>query len=164
MAEDNVVVAFQPLAKAIDDLIAEYGADRPDHQYQPLMLPMIDVKRIRAAIATQAHEPSADVVERSVSEEWCAYMDQAVSKAPEPLRQLGEYLAGLLDEDKWATAERYLNAAAIAAMRPESGEPTPAMVNRGVEFAIRAKLSGEYTWPDYIADLYRTMRKEPSHD
>ena len=38
-------------------------------------------------------------------------------------------------------------------------EPTPAMINRGVDFAINAKLSGEYTWPDYIADLYREMNK-----
>jgi len=50
----------------------------------------------------------------SVAEEWSAYMDEAVSKAPEPLKQLGEYLAGLLDEDQWKTAERYLNAAAIS--------------------------------------------------
>lgn len=162
MAEDNVV-AFQPLAKAIDDLIAEYGADRPDHQYQPLMLPMIDVKRIRAAIAAQAHEPSADAVERSVSEEWCAYMDQAVSKAPEPLRQLGEYLAGLLDEDKWATAERYLNAAAIAAMRPESERARIvdwlrdwATYIAGVTVQDAEKVADAIERGDHI--------KEPSHD
>ena len=50
---------------------------------------------------------------KSVAEEWSTYMNEAVSKAPEPIRQLGEYLAGLLDEDHWKTAERYLNAAAL---------------------------------------------------
>lgn len=158
MAEDNVVVAFQPLAKAIDDLIAEYGADRPDHQYQPLMLPMIDVKRIRAAIAAQAHEPSADVVEvRKVETVTGDFMQD--EGEPFWRIEIGGYCA---DFDHEQAARNF--AAAIAAMRPESGEPTPAMVNRGVEFAIRAKLSGEYTWPDYIADLHRTMRKVPSHD
>lgn len=47
------------------------------------------------------------------AEEWSAYMDEAVSKAPEPLRALGEYLTSLLDENEWKSAERYLNAAAL---------------------------------------------------
>lgn len=48
------------------------------------------------------------------AEEWSAYMDEAVSKAPEPLRALGEYLTSLLDDDQWKSAERYLNAAVLA--------------------------------------------------
>lgn len=100
-AEDNVAVAFQPLAKAIDDLIAEYGADRPDHQYQPLMLPMIDVKRIRAAIATQAHEPSADEVERAIL-------------AAIPAVHI------LISDGRYQLAAERLATAAIAAMRPAS--------------------------------------------
>lgn len=66
--------------------------------------------------AFAAHRLRAIASERAavrVCDEWIAYMDEAVSKAPEPLRQLGEYLAGLLDEDQWKTAERYLNAAVL---------------------------------------------------
>jgi len=40
------------------------------------------------------------------------FLDNAVSKAPEPLRELGGWLANKLDEDEWPTAERFLNAAA----------------------------------------------------
>lgn len=56
----------------------------------------------------------------SVAEEWDAYMQAAVSSAPEPLRQLGEYLAGVLDEDQWRAADRYLNAAALNARAPHA--------------------------------------------
>jgi len=41
------------------------------------------------------------------------FLDVAVSKCPEPLKVLGAWLANNLDEDKWPTAERCLNAAAI---------------------------------------------------
>jgi len=61
------------------------------------------------------HSLPAPDTATSVAEEWCAYMDEAVSKAPEPLRKLGEYLSGLLDEDQWKTSERLLNAAVITA-------------------------------------------------
>jgi len=54
--------------------------------------------------------------------EWMAHMNAVVSKAPEPLRELGEYLARVLDEDQWPTAERYLNAAALSAMPAATGE------------------------------------------
>lgn len=47
-------------------------------------------------------------------EESESMLNNSISKAPRPLLQLGEYLAGLLDEDQWPVAERYLNAAAIA--------------------------------------------------
>ncbi|MGE4322437.1 MAG: hypothetical protein AB7E60_05350 [Sphingobium sp.] len=70
-----------------------------------------------------ASSPAADPVAGiSVADEWSAYMDEAVSKAPKPLRQLGEYLAGLLDEDRWKTAERYLNAAALAQLEASNGK------------------------------------------
>lgn len=70
--------------------------------------------------------PADDVVKSiSVAEEWVAYMDEAVSNAPEPLRQLGEYLAGVLDEDQWKTAERFLNAAAIRPAPPEALAAAP---------------------------------------
>lgn len=40
-----------------------------------------------------------------------AFLDNAISDAPEPLKTLGAWLANLLDEDLWPTAERHLNAA-----------------------------------------------------
>lgn len=107
------------------------------------------VRVARHRLAAQAHEPSAAVVERIRS--ILASQLRGGMAEIEP-----DTFVGNISDDQLTRV--------AAAMRPESGEPTPAMVNRGVEFAIRAKLSGEYTWPDYIADLYRTMRKEPSHD
>lgn len=35
-------------------------------------------------------------------------------------------------------------------------EPTDAMINAGIEFAMHVKL---YTWPDYIRDMYKAMLK-----
>ena len=137
MAEDNVV-AFQPLAKAIDDLIAEYGADRPDHQYQPLMLPMIDVKRIRAAIAAQAHEPSADVVEvRKVETVTGDFMQD--EGEPFWRIEIGGYCA---DFDHEQAARNF--AAAIAAMRPESERA-------GIVAWLRSLPNDEW-YPDHVAD------------
>lgn len=40
------------------------------------------------------------------------FIQAAVDSAPEPLRRLGEYLATLLEEDKWATVEPMLLGAA----------------------------------------------------
>lgn len=48
------------------------------------------------------------------------FLDNAVSKAPEPLRALGEYLGRLLDEDRWPEAERYLNAAVVATLAAQA--------------------------------------------
>lgn len=44
-----------------------------------------------------------------------AFIQAAVDRAPEPLRRLGEWLAGVLDEDDWETAERMLLGAAVGA-------------------------------------------------
>lgn len=38
-------------------------------------------------------------------------------------------------------------------------EPTPEMIRKGVDLAMRVAITGEYRWVDYIADLYRTMIK-----
>jgi hypothetical protein len=45
-------------------------------------------------------------------------------------------------------------------------EPTPEILDRGVAFALNVTLSGDYTWSDYIADMYRHMlaAKENNHD
>jgi hypothetical protein len=46
-------------------------------------------------------------------------------------------------------------------------EPTPEMLDRGVAFALNVTLSGDYTWSDYIADMYRHMlaaQQENNHE
>lgn len=42
------------------------------------------------------------------------FIQEAVDSAPEPLRRLGEWLADVLDDDHWKTAERLLLGAATA--------------------------------------------------
>jgi len=42
------------------------------------------------------------------------YVADAISRAPDPLRELGDYLSRVLDEDEWKTAERFLLAACVA--------------------------------------------------
>lgn len=36
-------------------------------------------------------------------------------------------------------------------------EPTDAMVKAGIELAMRVKLGGDYTWAEYMRDIYRAM-------
>ncbi len=38
-------------------------------------------------------------------------------------------------------------------------EPTTAMIDAGVAFALNVSLSGEYTWSQYVKDLYMHMNK-----
>lgn len=64
------------------------------------------------------------------------YLDAVVSKSPDPLKHLGQWLANLLDEDDWPTAERYLNAAAIAC---QPATPT-------VQDAARVLLADRAAW------------------
>ena len=54
-------------------------------------------------------------------------------------------------------AQAALTAITDAGYRIVKDEPTPAMINRGVDFAIKAKLGGDYLWPDYIKELFCTM-------
>ncbi len=70
-----------------------------------------------------------------------AFLDNAVSNAPEPLADLGSWLADMLDEDQWPTAERYLNAAvksladatALARMLQEAENDILSVVQRFVD-------------------------------
>jgi|GEM_PF-6228408 len=63
------------------------------------------IRALPAVAASQASDPAVSAGD---------FLDAVVSKAPEPLKQLGKWLSSLLDEDDWPTAERYLNAAAVA--------------------------------------------------
>lgn len=46
-----------------------------------------------------------------------AFIQAAISNAPDPLRKLGEFLTRVLDEDQWPTAERFLLAIAAQSTR-----------------------------------------------
>jgi hypothetical protein len=50
---------------------------------------------------------------RAERDEALILLDNAVSDAPEPLLELGSWLADHLNDDEWPTAERLLNAAVI---------------------------------------------------
>jgi hypothetical protein len=95
---------------AIRDMMVGHVTNWPEPRRFGTAISLID-KTLRAALSTPA---AGELVEPRVAEEWSAYMDEAVSNAPEPLRKLGTYLADLLDEDQWKTAEQYLNAAALS--------------------------------------------------
>lgn len=41
----------------------------------------------------------------------------------------------------------------------ENGEPTEAMVRAGVRKAMEVKISGDYPWTTYMADLWHIMRE-----
>ncbi|HFT8209621.1 TPA: hypothetical protein ACGSAB_000523 [Pseudomonas aeruginosa] len=63
------------------------------------------------------------------------YISNTIDRAPEPLRRLGNWLSHVLDEDQWATAERMLTGACVAAEEraaaqtqhsvPEGWKPVP---------------------------------------
>ena len=59
-------------------------------------------------------EGEGDVSEEQVQVAVQAYVQRQIDTAPEPLRRLGEYLGGLLDEHQWPEAERMLLGAVTA--------------------------------------------------
>ncbi len=78
-----------------------------------------------------------------VADQWNHYMNEAVNNAPEPLQKLGEYLANLLDEDQWKTAERYLNAAVLALIANLAAKDARlAVMREAMEYCANAPLSG----------------------
>lgn len=70
--------------------------DLPDYVYESVFELME-----MAAPAVQGERTGQDI-------------QKAINSAPEALRELGEYLGRLLDEDRWPEAERKLEAAALA--------------------------------------------------
>ena len=70
---------------------------------------------------TRADAAEAEVEKlRTERDDALIFLDNAVSKAPEPLKVLGKYLAERLDEDEWPTTEQHLNAAAKASQAAEA--------------------------------------------
>ncbi len=78
----------------------------------------------RAAITAQ-QGASVVVPGESAEQRFDHYLQTAIDNAPDPLRRLGEWLSGVLDEDRWATAERMINGAVVAF----AAAPSPARLN-----------------------------------
>ena len=94
------------------------------------------VTNLQAAIAAlPAVQPCDPAVTAS------DFLNAAVPNAPQPLKKLGEWLAGALDEDEWPTAERYLNAMAIAAL-----DVQPILGNR---FPFKGTPTGRFSSSSY---------------
>lgn len=84
-------------------------------------------KRCAAAIRTLMRPAAlAQPVEQAAAPELTDaehFIQEAIDRAPEPLRRLGEYLSRVLNEDEWKTAERLLLGAAL----PPQPAAQPAM-------------------------------------
>lgn len=53
----ELVEACEPLNTEFARLERDYGFDRPEHQYQTIMLTLRDILRIRAALASAGAQP-----------------------------------------------------------------------------------------------------------
>lgn len=92
------------VAWAVEDLATAILTLRPD-----AFAALADLRKAdRAVIERLRADLKAIKAER---DDALTFLDNAVSKAPEPLKALGKWLADMMDEDDWPTAERYLNAA-----------------------------------------------------
>ena len=73
----------------------------------------LNVARIKTLLAV-AQPPQTELSAEDRAE---AFIQAAISNAPDPLRKLGEFLTRVLDEDQWPTAERFLLAIAAQPTR-----------------------------------------------
>ena len=64
-------------------------------------------------VAALSSTPAADAGWQRPEDTAEQFVQAAVDRAPEPLRRLGEWLASVLDDDDWKTAERMLLGAAV---------------------------------------------------
>lgn len=74
---------------------------------------MVPSERIAAGRAALSSTPAADAGWQRPEDTAEQFIQAAVDRAPEPLRRLGEWLASVLDDDDWKTAERMLLGAAV---------------------------------------------------
>ena len=59
-----------------------------------------------------------------------------------------------------ASDEEIALRAIVSALRSDrvrAMEPTPAMIDAGVAFALQVSLGGDYQWSQYVRDLYINM-------
>lgn len=126
------------LRERISDLAAEHGASlrrgdalaytiraladltTTDHESKEDF-----IQRVKGLLSADPDERLASLLaenkalrERTPEQEAEEFLQAEIDAAPEPMRRLGQYLAEILDEDKWKTAERMLNAAILSAAPP----------------------------------------------
>lgn len=124
----NAVMA--DISEAKRRLDADIPKDAPVHPVSAFLTgTALHVGKARAALATPVASPMRPEDEAE------AFIQAAVDRAPEPLRRLGEWLAGVLDEDDWKTAERMLLGAALTP--PATPSPAPAAVEELVARLVK---------------------------
>lgn len=109
--------------------------------------------------------PAQDEREESGEALFEHYLQNAIDNAPEPLRRLGEHLSHVLDEDRWATAERLLNGAIVALTHRAQAEQQPVEVSEAKRYADYAaleaeceRLSSAHNDASYYAARYEELR------
>lgn len=117
MADTNTTQpsAVEALRDRIGDVLADHMGEDPSED-------MIDA--VLDALAASQEAPKADSPEDLFEQ----YVLDGIARSPEPLRELGEYLTRVLDEDQWPTAERLLLQLATATPTPPAsqGDAAPA--------------------------------------
>ena len=93
----KVQAAFAPIEAALTALVEK------NHELQ-FSLDGVNAMR----------RPDESVAPEELAEQYIANL---INRSPDPLRELGDYLGRVLDEDEWPTAEGYVLAAMKAAMR-----------------------------------------------
>lgn len=104
-------VAANDFKRLADDLeTRDLGGSTPGEKL--ILRASTAISHLRLAadrIDALAADLAAQTARADVAEQ---FLDNAISNSPQPLKDLGKWLSGLLDQDDWPTAERYLNAAA----------------------------------------------------
>lgn len=111
-----------------------------------------DIAVVRAALTA----PVVAQGDESPEDRFEHYVQTSIAASPAPLRELGEYLTRVLDEDEWPTAERFLlqlaTTPALASLAPErqivklnnsaisaSASPAPVGEAVGAVMVLRGK-------------------------
>ena len=91
-----------------------------------------------------------DMIEKVANSIAVADLNASAKSMPDvPMETMAEYVRLAVEEGHYQAMAR----AAIEAMR----EPSKAMIDSGVAFALNVTISGEYRWSEYVADKHRAM-------
>lgn len=97
--------------------------------------------------------------EREEFEAWAVTDDGNCSEAYGDLAkgEDGVYINYLVERDWEVWQARAALAATQAGSKLVPVEPTPAMLDVAVSFALNVQISRNYNWSAYMADVYRRM-------
>ena len=91
-----------------------------------------------------------------------------IEKAAKAVMQYQEGGSEPMVEDMWKhtfpSHKNKLREEAREVLQTIHDNPSPEMIKAAVEFAQSISLSGDYTWPDYMKDLFQIMIKEALND